>query len=247
MKREYKLSRRTRRKIAKLARVGLMMISLMSGYVMGYASCLNTDDVEVVSVVPEEVSIKVENVSEEIASTSTTGVTFNDIKLTAGIATVFESIGDEYPEYAKDLADVAEASIEAKHIELNMEEVEPEVKEVEAPKKEINAQIIRCTGYCDYGQTASGEYVREGIIAGKKEWLGRTCNLYRVNEDNSIGELIGSYEFLDTGYGIKTKTSNGIQGSLKLGKSVDVWHPTEDSIWDWMAEYGDYVYIEFTS
>ena len=131
-------------------------------------------------------------------------------QLTAGVATV-----------------MSDANLDAAALELDTK------------TKTVNAEIIRCTGYCDYGYTRSGEYVRDGIIAGREEWLGRTCNLYRVNEDNSMGELIGSYQFLDTGYGIK--------GSLKKGTSVDVWHPSEDSVWDWMAEYGDYVYIEFTS
>ena len=105
-------------------------------------------------------------------------------------------------------------------------------------------KYIRCTGYCDYGYTKSGEYVREGIVAGKKEWLGNTCLVYEVAEDGSCGKYIGSYDFLDTGYGIKTKTSKGVEGSLRLGKSIDIWFPTEDAIWDWMSTYGDYVYIK---
>ncbi len=262
MNKKYRPSRRMRRKMARVMQVCLVAVSILSGYVIGYADSYNDfTNVETVSVTPEVINnyienkditeeLRVEQVSEEIASTENTNVTFKDVSLTAGVATVLENIGNEY-EY--DLADVAPQE-SVPHVVMNIEETQPvaEIKEVEETKpvaevNKIDAQIIRCTGYCDYGYTKSGEYVREGIIAGKKEWLGRTCNLYRVNEDKSIGELIGSYEFLDTGYGIKTKTANGVQGSLKLGKSVDVWHPTEESIWDWMEEYGDYVYIEFTS
>ena len=121
MKREYKLSRRTRRKITKVVRAGLMAFSLMSGYVIGYASGINDINVEapeVVSVTPEVIdnyasnNVEVNSVSDGLVSNTEAGVTFNDIKLTAGIATVLESIGDEYPEYAYDLADVAEESIE---------------------------------------------------------------------------------------------------------------------------------------
>lgn len=100
-----------------------------------------------------------------------------------------------------------------------------------------DAWKIRCTGYCDHGYTKSGEWTRDGIIAGKEEWLGRTANLYAVKSDGSIGTLIGEYQFLDTGY--------GINGSLVNGTSVDVWHATEDEVWDWASTYGDYVYIEF--
>lgn len=96
---------------------------------------------------------------------------------------------------------------------------------------------IRCTGYCDYGYTKSGEYVREGIVAGKKEWLGKSCKIYSVNSDGTCGEVIGDYEFLDTGY--------GINGSLLNGTSIDVWFPSEDAVWEWMHTYGDYVYLEF--
>ena len=100
-------------------------------------------------------------------------------------------------------------------------------------------EVVRCTGYVDVGYTKSGEWTREGVIAGREAWLGRTCNLYRINADGSMGELIGSYTFLDTGY--------GINGSLIKGTSVDVWHPSNESLYGWIANYGDYVYIEFTS
>lgn len=234
MNRGYRLSRRTRRNMKKLVQASLLVVSLLCGYVIGYADSLNDyETVEVIEVTPEVIEkasvldvkdikedIKVTAISDEVASTENTGLTFRDVSLTAGIATVLEGMGSEY-----DLADASE--------------LEETVECYTESEKEINAEIIRCTGYCDYDYTKSGEWVREGIIAGKKEWLGRTCNLYRINEDKSIGELIGSYEFLDTGY--------GINGSLIKGTSVDVWHPNEDSIWDWMAEYGDYVYIEFTS
>ena len=136
------------------------------------------------------------------------GQKVNDILPCAGVAAVLNGIGNDI-----DISAFNE-----------VEETEPEVVR------------IRCTGYNDVGYTKSGEWTRQGIIAGKKEWLGKKCNLYRINEDESIGELIGTYEFLDTGY--------GINGSLIKGTSIDVWHPSEDSVWDWMAEYGDYVYME---
>ena len=152
------------------------------------------------------------------------GKRVSDILPAAGVAVVLNSIGEDI-----EIEDVG--TIE--HKELKAE-----------AKKEPNVIKIRCTGYDDVGYTKSGEWTREGVIAGKEEWLHKKCKLYRINDDGSVGELIGEYTFLDTGYGIKTKTANGIEGSLKLGKSIDVWHPSEDSIWDWMDEYGDYVYME---
>ena len=116
-------------------------------------------------------------------------------------------------------------------------DIEIDLENLDVDNSKVDATLIRCTGYNDIGYTRSGEWTRPGVIAGKYEWLGKSCNLYRQNDDGSIGELIGTYEFLDTGY--------GINGSLEKGTSIDVWHPTEDAVWDWMAEYGDYVYIEF--
>ena len=137
----------------------------------------------------------------------------NNIKISAGAGSVLD---DNFLNFNR-----------TKIVEIEADKVEPQV----------NATLIRCTGYNDIGYTRSGEWTRHGVVAGKYEWLGQSCNLYRQNEDGTVGELIGTYEFLDTGY--------GINGSLEKGTSIDVWHPTEDAVWDWMAEYGDYVYIEF--
>lgn len=221
MSRKYYKTRKFRRKANKLLMVTMMLASCASGFVLG-ATLPDNNNVETVELV-EVSEVRVISESEDIASTTPIGKSIGDMGLTAGIASVINGI------------ETSELSAIAAETVAEME------------KSEIDVQIIRCTGYCDYGVTKSGEYVRDGIIAGKKEWLGRTCNLYRVNDDNSIGELIGSYEFLDTGYGIDVKTSNGVKGSLELGKSVDVWHPSEEAVWEWVEKYGDYVYIEFTS
>lgn len=141
------------------------------------------------------------------------------VPVRAGVATILDN----------------ELGIKVEDIEELKEE--KSAKEDSIEKEEKNLTLIRCTGYNDIGYTRSGEWTRHGVIAGRYEWLGRECNLYRQNEDGTVGELIGTYEFLDTGY--------GINGSLEKGTSVDVWHPTEDAVWDWMAEYGDYVYMEF--
>lgn len=108
--------------------------------------------------------------------------------------------------------------------------------DVWASERFAEPSIIRCTCYCDYGYTKSGQYVREGIMAGKKEWLGMTAYIWEVDEDGTVGDFIGIYEFLDTGY--------GINGSLKNGTSIDVWVPSEDAVWDWIGEHGDYVYLQ---
>lgn len=90
---------------------------------------------------------------------------------------------------------------------------------------------IRCTVYTapEGAVTADGSKVREGIIAGKREWLGYTAIIYTLDY-----ELIGIYEFKDTG-GSK---------SLKNGTSVDVFCKDLDACKDWIKTYGDYVLIQ---
>ena len=81
---------------------------------------------------------------------------------------------------------------------------------------------IRCTCYTADADavTKSGQKVREGIIAGKEEWLGKDASLYAINQDGSLGEFIGIFEFLDT----------GSAQSLKDGKSVDVFRNSMDAM-----------------
>ena len=95
-------------------------------------------------------------------------------------------------------------------------------------------QRIRATCYTQTGITKSGQYTRQGILAGKEEWLGHAAVLYAVNEDGSMGEIIGIYEFLDTG---------GTKG-LKNGTVIDVWVDGENGLNEWIKTYGDYVYLQ---
>lgn len=99
---------------------------------------------------------------------------------------------------------------------------------------------IRCTCYLDSGTTYSGVETRKGIIAGKKEWQGCVAALYEVNEDGSIGDFIGYFEVLDTGYGIKSDAG----GSIQLGESIDVWQESEFALNSWINNFGDHVYMK---
>ena len=60
-----------------------------------------------------------------------------------------------------------------------------------------------------------------------------------------VGEFIGFYEFMDTGNGIDTD-NDGKGDSLKKGLSVDVWMPSKKDAKEWTANFGDYVYLQFT-
>lgn len=106
-----------------------------------------------------------------------------------------------------------------------------------------NLKFIRCTCYITKGITASGEYTRSGIIAGRKEDLGKKAALYQMDKDGTVGELIGYYDFLDTGAGMDTD-GDGKGDSIKKGLSVDVWQPSMKDAKAWIKRYGDYVYME---
>lgn len=117
---------------------------------------------------------------------------------------------------------------------------------VSAKETSINANtyseptLIRCTCYTatEGSITASGQHVREGIIAGKKEWIGCMALLY----DKDMN-FIGCFEFLDTGAGIDTD-GDGIGDTIRNGKSVDVYRNTLKGCKEWIGSYGDYVYMQ---
>ncbi|MGD8867995.1 MAG: 3D domain-containing protein [Gemmatimonadales bacterium] len=67
---------------------------------------------------------------------------------------------------------------------------------------------FEATAYCDYGFTASGAWVREGIVAGDP----RVLPLGSVIDIEIDGELRQRYEVMDTG------------GKIK-GYVIDIWMP----------------------
>ena len=67
---------------------------------------------------------------------------------------------------------------------------------------------FEATAYCDYGFTASGAWVREGIVAGDP----RVLPLGSVIDIEIDGEVRQRYEVMDTG------------GKIK-GYIIDIWMP----------------------
>ena len=98
------------------------------------------------------------------------------------------------------------------------------------------------TAYLDAGKTASGEYTRPGICAGKREWIGKTAILYERNPDNTIGDMLGIFEVLDTGFGADSD-GNGV-GSIEEGKVIDVWFGTYEECKDWMRKTNGKCYMQ---
>lgn len=88
----------------------------------------------------------------------------------------------------------------------------------------IDILPAHATAYCIEGITKSGEYTREGICAGKEEWLGKKIFVYQKLPDGNVGKLIGEYDCLDTG---------GTPG-LNNGSVVDIWRPDLEECQEFM-------------
>ncbi|UCC48989.1 MAG: 3D domain-containing protein [Gemmatimonadota bacterium] len=68
---------------------------------------------------------------------------------------------------------------------------------------------FEATAYCDYGFTASGVWVREGIVAGDP----RVLPLGSEIDIKLDGEVLQKYQVMDVGSAIK-------------GYIIDIWMPT---------------------
>lgn len=84
---------------------------------------------------------------------------------------------------------------------------------------------------------------RYGLVAGKKDWMGYTVEINVINEDGSIGEFVGYFEFADTGLGMDSD-GDGIGDTIREGNSIDVWVNSLKDAYAWRDKYGDYVYIK---
>lgn len=90
-------------------------------------------------------------------------------------------------------------------------------------------QLIRTTCYIATGnKTASGVYPKEGMIAGRKEDIGKTAILY----DKDMN-YIGMFEITDTG-----------GKPIRSGKVIDVYRDNIERVYEWSEEYGDYTYVQ---
>lgn len=76
-------------------------------------------------------------------------------------------------------------------------------------------------------------------LAGKVEWLGKSCYLFAYNEDGTVGECLGYYEFHDTGYGQESGEgeskilSGKTVGTIENGTCIDVFMNTKDECVDY--------------
>ena len=87
-----------------------------------------------------------------------------------------------------------------------------------------------CPESCPGTTTASGEKVREGIIAASKDHMGDCAMVYLMD-----GTFLGYYECLDTG---------GSRG-IKNGYVIDVWTPNLSKAKELMAITRGECYVEW--
>lgn len=98
---------------------------------------------------------------------------------------------------------------------------------------------VTCYTASEGAVTASGAVVREGIVAASRDCMDYGVILY--DEDMNF---VGFFEVKDTGAGIDTD-GDGKGDSIKKGLSIDVYRDTLDRCYDWIEEYGDYMYVQF--
>lgn len=82
--------------------------------------------------------------------------------------------------------------------------------------------------------TSTGKKPRYGIAGGKPDWYGCAVAIYQTNDDGEMGDFIGWWEIEDTG---SAKT-------IQNGTSIDLYQYTLEECYDWVSQYGDYVYIQ---
>lgn len=115
--------------------------------------------------------------------------------------------------------------------DIVIEESEEEMQIDEGPDKSGWLYLSSTAYYNKYNNlTADGSETIAGLtLAGKREWLGRSCNLYRAD-----GTYMGQYEFHDTGY--------GRDGDIPRGETIDIFFDTYEECIDYGRRH---VYVEF--
>lgn len=117
------------------------------------------------------------------------------------------------------------------------------IEEIFAWEYYSTPQILRATVYCEGQITCTGDKVRYGIIAARREWVGKTATLWKVNEDGTLGDIIGYFDILDTGAGID-RDHDGKGETIKKGLSIDVYCPGYNAAMQWVKDNGEYVYMQ---
>lgn len=100
---------------------------------------------------------------------------------------------------------------------------------------------ILTTAYCHGRVTATGSELRQGICAVRKEWIGKTALVWECKDSDTMGEFLGFWECLDTGFGADLDGDG--MGSIQEGRVIDMYFPTSEEVQEWMEITGGRVYV----
>lgn len=115
--------------------------------------------------------------------------------------------------------------------------------------------LMSTTAYYHGQITFSGQEVREGIAAGKEEWIGEAAVIYEaIPQDDGFeaGDLLGVYEIQDIGYGkssgdgipSKVRSDKDSRGTIERGECLDIYRESYDRCVDWMERTGGKVFVQ---
>lgn len=122
-------------------------------------------------------------------------------------------------------------------------EEDPVIQEVDLEvEKADEAFQILTTAYCHGTITATGRKVRRGICAVREEWIGKTAMVWECKDSDTMGDFLGYWECLDTGFGADSD-GDGI-GSIQEGRVIDMYFPTQEEVREWMELTGGRVYVQ---
>ena len=129
------------------------------------------------------------------------------------------SLGIEVPSYEPTIEcnDIPEVSASCEN-----EKIEPEPEYIK----------VNSTGYWNKynAHCADGTWPTPGVLAGKREWIGKSVDLYDIDHN-----YIGTYTFHDVGYGRSigygdSKLKEGkCLGDIEAGLTIDIFFSTESA------------------
>lgn len=105
-------------------------------------------------------------------------------------------------------------------------------------------QVVRMltTAYHHGEITATGNRTRRGICAVRREWIGKTALVWECTDSDTMGEFLGFWECLDTGFGADSDGDGA--GSIEEGRVIDMYFPTQEEVQEWMEITGGRVYVQ---
>lgn len=117
-------------------------------------------------------------------------------------------------------------------------------EDTERIRRAEEGQTIRMltTAYHHGEITASGHRTRQGICAVRREWIGKTALVWKCENSDTMGEFLGIWECLDTGFGADSDGDG--MGSIQEGRVIDMYFPTPEEAEEWMEITGGRVYVQ---